>query len=518
MPAELLALGRVRFEAQPPVEPSAPTRADIACFVGFVSRRPGALPASLERWLEERGWLGEGPYARPEAKDLVDVPVPVDNWVGFDRLFAWEARAGGGSTYLGAAVRSFFAQGGRRCYVVRVGDPLPVGSPRDARLALLEPLLGTAGGAPPSPGDRRSWKGVRHLFGLPDVSLLCVPDLPDVFGADPLPAPPPPEAPPPRPVFEECSAQELVPIAAPGAPPIAVARMGTAEYAAWAGAVNELGRLLRDWLREVQLIAAVPLPTRYETLEHELPAHLAHEFLNAPPGDGPSTGLATSFVQLVYPWVKTAGSVLLPDGVEPPDGVLAGVIARTVLLRGAFRSAAGSALGDVVDVFPSLTRADLAVGDGRAGDLTVFPDRISTFGRGPTGLRLLTDTTPSLRETYRPAAVHRLVSLVIRAVRQVGEALVWESSGERLWRLVQRRIEGMLQTLWEAGALSGASSDEAFTVRCDRTTMTTTDLDAGRLMVVVTFTASAPIERITVTLAMDESGQVSVAGLLGAAA
>ena len=48
------------FEERPPVAASAPNRADVACFVGFVERRKGApLPASIRAWLEAQGWIPE---------------------------------------------------------------------------------------------------------------------------------------------------------------------------------------------------------------------------------------------------------------------------------------------------------------------------------------------------------------------------------------------------------------------------------------------------------------------------
>ena len=47
---------------------------------------------------------------------------------------------------------------------------------------------------------------------------------------------------------------------------------------------------------------------------------------------------------------------------------------------------------------------------------------------------------------------------------------------------------------------------EAFSVRCDASTMTQNDLDNGRLIALVTFTAAATIELIRVTLALETSG------------
>ncbi|HEU4455544.1 MAG TPA: hypothetical protein VFR81_20945, partial [Longimicrobium sp.] len=170
-------MGGVRFETAGAVPGAAPDRADIACFAGFVARRParpgaGAtpftpIPADLRRWLREAGWAASGsaarpgPFARPaaEVEALLDLPVPIESWDVFAHLFAWELRpypdGGPGGTYLGAAVRSFFAQGGRRCYVVRVGDPWTYGVPRAERLARLADLLpGWMGSADASPADR----------------------------------------------------------------------------------------------------------------------------------------------------------------------------------------------------------------------------------------------------------------------------------------------------------------------------------------------------------------------------
>jgi phage tail sheath protein FI len=59
---------------------------------------------------------------------------------------------------------------------------------------------------------------------------------------------------------------------------------------------------------------------------------------------------------------------------------------------------------------------------------------------------------------------------------------VFEPNGPALWARVTRAIEDFLTAQWRRGALAGASADEAFFVRCDRTTMTQDDIDNGRLI------------------------------------
>ncbi len=498
------------FEDRRPAVRSAPNRADIACFVGFVARRPGPVPAAVAQALTEQGWTSP-PYARP-IDALLDVPVAIDTWEAFDRLFAWDrrdldGRGTLGASYLGAAVRSFFAQGGRRCYVVRVGDPGPLTAPRSARLLLIRALLpGYPAGFDPGPVDRLSWHGLGHLFGLPDVSFVCLPDLADLVGADRGPIEPPASPPPPPEQFVGCSDPPPAPAVDGLARLFRAPRADATGYGAWARAVRLAADAVARFRREVQLVAGVPLPEPDSDGDHDLLRFLAGSGWVAGRRDLDLASIASAFVQLVYPWMLTPGSTDLPEQVEPPEGVLTGVLARNALTRGAFRSAAGLHLADAYDVFPGLSREQMTL---LTGGLSL-PDRVSLLGPVPSGLRVLSDVTTAADEVYRLAAVNRLVSVIVRAARTLGEDSAFEPSSEQTWADIRARLDGLLRALFQAGALQGATAIEAFGVRCDRSTMSQSDIDNGRVIVEVVFQAAAPIERLTVVLALDEGGQVSL--------
>jgi phage tail sheath protein FI len=123
--------------------------------------------------------------------------------------------------------------------------------------------------------------------------------------------------------------------------------------------------------------------------------------------------------------------------------------------------------------------------------------------------------TASADQSYRPAGVSRLVSTLVRAARRLGEDSTFEPSGEALWTRVQDRASTVLRALWDLGALRGTTPSEAFDVRCDRSTMSQQDIDQGRVIARVRFEAAAAVEAITVVLALDEGGQVSLAPELG---
>jgi uncharacterized protein len=503
------------FEERRPVVRSAPNRADIACFVGFVARRPGSVPAVIVQALAEQGWTAP-PYARP-IDELLDVPIVVDTWETFDRVFAWDrrdldGRRTFGTSYLGAAVRSFFVQGGRKCYVVRVGDPGPLTAPlAERRLRIRALLPGYPDRLDPSPVDRASWHGVGHLFGLPDVSFVCLPDLADLVAAEragieaPVPRPSPPEQ------FVECSDPPPAPAVDRVARLFRAPRADAAGYEAWARALRLVADALANTrqgttLREVQLVAGVPMPEADSEADHDLLAFLVSAGWLGDPRDRDPASIASAFVQLAYPWALTPGSIDLPEQAEPPDGVLAGVLARNALTRGAFRSAAGLHLADVYDVTPGLSREQMSI---ETGGLSL-PERCSILGPTPDGLRLLSDVTTAGNETYRPAAVNRLVSVIVRAARRLGEDSAFEPSSESTWADVRGRLGELLRALFRTGALQGATAPDAFQVRCDRSTMSQADIDNGRIIAEIEFQAAAPVERLIVVLALDEGGPVSL--------
>jgi hypothetical protein len=511
------------FTNQAPVRLN-PGRADIACFVGFVRRRAAvALPDDLRVWLRERGW--EQARGTAGLDDLLQLPVPLSSWELFDRLFAWEERpldASGrqASSYLGAALRSFFAQGGRLCYVVRAGDPWPYDAARAERLSRLEELLpGYPSGVLDSDLEQNSWRGIGHLAGLPEVSFLCLPDLVDAVGMErtrPAATPPPP--PRIRAQFVECSAPAALSAPDQALSNIEPPRCDQADYNDWAEALWIAAELVARRRPEVQLVAALPMPAAGSAGEGDMLRFLSDN------GRGPLAkrralqrgGLASAFVQLAYPWVRSLGSAQLPGDLESPDAVLAGVLARVALTRSSFHSAAGSPLGDVTGVAPELPRAQLITrwpdNPAESDAAHTLPERISLLGPTPRGLRLISDVTTSLDERYRPACIGRCVALVLRAARRMGRDAAFEPNGPTLWAGIRAGLGALLEALFQAGAMRGATPEQAFAVRCDRSTMTQADIDAGRAIATVAFEPAVPVERIEVVLAMSEGARVTLIG------
>jgi hypothetical protein len=97
MAVRIARLPGIRFEAQPPPPAQVLPRMDIAAFVGFAASGPLNVPVVVEDAAHFRSVFGE------------DLPL------------AWDEQRGTMDfAYLAPAVRAFFRNGGKRCYVIRV--------------------------------------------------------------------------------------------------------------------------------------------------------------------------------------------------------------------------------------------------------------------------------------------------------------------------------------------------------------------------------------------------------------
>ena len=109
-----LTRGRLRwrrgisFEAVGAGDPVHPDRMDVACFVGFIAERPGALlPASLIDWLVRRRLASAEALRDPGRSDrLLNRPVPIESLQALQSLFAPELRLDSQAEVASAALPS----------------------------------------------------------------------------------------------------------------------------------------------------------------------------------------------------------------------------------------------------------------------------------------------------------------------------------------------------------------------------------------------------------------------------
>ena len=97
--------------------------------------------------------------------------------------------------------------------------------------------------------------------------------------------------------------------------------------------------------------------------------------------------------------------------------------------------------------------------------------------------------------------VRRLFIFLEASIFRGTQWVVFEPNNEALWARVRQTIEQFLGTQWRAGALMGLKEEEAFFVKCDRTTMTQDDIANGRLIVVIGIAPVKPAEFVIFRIA-----------------
>jgi hypothetical protein len=77
---------------------------------------------------------------------------------------------------------------------------------------------------------------------------------------------------------------------------------------------------------------------------------------------------------------------------------------------------------------------------------------------------------------------------------------VFENNDERLWSRIRTALGAFLQSYWQQGGLRGATTKEAFFVRCDSSINSFADLQNGRINIEVGVALEYPAEFVVIKL------------------
>jgi phage tail sheath protein FI len=220
--------------------------------------------------------------------------------------------------------------------------------------------------------------------------------------------------------------------------------------------------------------------------------------------------LANPFGAVYYPWLRVAdpANTVALDRAVPPSGHIAGVYARTDLAIGVHQPPANAQVIGALDLVAQTD--DITHGDLNERGVNVIR---ALPGRG---IRVLGARTTAVDDLdWRFVNVRRLVTMIETAISHQTQWTVFEANDANLWREVDRVIRTLLDDLWRAGKLDGATAAEAYDVTCDETTNPVTETNLGRLTCVVGVRPPWPAEFVILRLRLTGSG-VEVLGEAGA--
>jgi uncharacterized protein len=402
---------------------------------------------------------------------------------------------------LGDAVRAFFANGGRRCYVSTVLRP----SFDDAvgLAAARRDFVGLRG------ASERDATGFERLLLVDEVTVV---DVPDLHAVTPPPAIdlllPPPDR---DACFHDCGAFS---------PPRRVRMTGTGEAMALFSSdplytpgppelISEVFATQRDLVARAQdechrvlVLLSVPMcldfGTGYDTPPSALFANAwRDQFHTLVTQTGFASTQAMSCAALYFPWLEWQETVGQESSSSmPPSAYAAGVLARRDLARGATVAPANESLRQVVGVSTPVFDLEQALLHEPDVDASGYArpsvNVMRPFARA--GVVVWGARTLSTDRWLKQISVRRTLTYVTLQMRAALRPFSFEPHTNFLWLRVIQTALGVLLPLYERGMLRGDSPEQAFYVRCDAQLNTPDDIAAGRLTVEIGVAAAAPAE------------------------
>lgn len=201
----------------------------------------------------------------------------------------------------------------------------------------------------------------------------------------------------------------------------------------------------------------------------------------------------SKYAALYHPWIEIFDPLSRPSQGAPPDrillppsGFVTGIYARNDVERGVHKAPAN-------EVVRGLTKFEANINKGRQDVLNPEGINALRFFEG-RGNRVWGARTVSSDPEWRYVNVRRLFIYLEHSIDKGSQWAVFEPNNERLWANLKQTVSDFLFVLWKDGALLGTKPEEAYFVRCDRTTMSQNDIDTGKVIVLIGVAPVKPAE------------------------
>jgi phage tail sheath protein FI len=234
-----------------------------------------------------------------------------------------------------------------------------------------------------------------------------------------------------------------------------------------------------------------------QTITRQLIAHcerMRYRVAVLDSGDGQTLGNVRNFratidttrAALYFPWIRVFDPLTEREIHVPPSGFVAGIYARNDVERGVHKAPANEVirLANGFELLLNKAQQDVLNPEG-VNCLRFFEGR---------GFRVWGARTASSDPEWKYLNVRRFFAYLERSIEKGTQWAVFENNGPELWANVRGTVEDFLFNEFANGRLLGSKPEEAYFVRCDRTTMTQNDLDNGRLVCLIGVAPLRPAE------------------------
>lgn len=196
--------------------------------------------------------------------------------------------------------------------------------------------------------------------------------------------------------------------------------------------------------------------------------------------------LDTTRAALYYPWVTVLDPISEREINLPPSGFVAGIYARSDVEIGVHKAPANEVVRGAIALEMIINKAQQDI-------LNPLGINCIRFFEG-RGIRVWGARTISSDPEWKYLNIRRYFAYLGASIDRSTQWAVFEPNGHRLWANIRRTVESFLDNEWREGRLAGAKVEDAFFVRCDRSTMTQNDIDNGRLICLIGVAPLYPAE------------------------
>lgn len=218
-----------------------------------------------------------------------------------------------------------------------------------------------------------------------------------------------------------------------------------------------------------------------------------------PPADADLTDIQdhrsnydTKYAAIYYPRITVRDPLTKTDIHIPPSGHMLGIYARSDIERGVHKAPANEVIRGITGLEQTINKGEQDILNPKPYNINVLRD-FRSRGRGYRvwGARCITSDSD-----WKYINVRRLFIFIEESIEEGTQWVVFEPNDEPTWARVRRSVSNFLTNVWRDGALQGAVPEEAFFVKCDRTTMTQTDIDNGKLIMEIGIAPVKPAEYV----------------------
>jgi phage tail sheath protein FI len=201
----------------------------------------------------------------------------------------------------------------------------------------------------------------------------------------------------------------------------------------------------------------------------------------------------SKYAALYYPWIGSVDPLTGKNIEVPPSGSVCGIYARVDRERGVHKAPANEEIRLASGMEFDINRQQQSILNPLGINcLRYFKSR---------GYRVWGARTASSDPEWKYINVRRYFAYLEHSIDRGTQWTVFENNAAALWNKVRQSIEDFLFNEWRQGHLAGTRPEEAYSVRCDRSTMTQGDIDNGRLICDIGVAPVRPAEFVILRIA-----------------